>query len=142
MCRGGYRRGAGRKAAWRHGETKTIRVPVALREKLLEIARQLDRGEYIYEPIHSELNSLLSEWQAKCDAEPTDSPEWQKVRQLLGEIRELLSPEAIATNPEVELETQKSNKCSRRAQSYGYGHGRRRNRDRDFQQFRSFTLTE
>ncbi len=133
MCRGGYRRGAGRKAAWRHGETKTIRVPVALREQLLQIARQLDRGEYIYEPIHSELNALVSEWQAKCDAEPTDSPEWQKVRQFLGEIRELLSPEAIAINREVELETDESNECSGRPESYGYG--RRRNRDRNFQQF-------
>jgi hypothetical protein len=93
MCRGGYRRGAGRKAAWKHGETKTIRVPVALREQLLEMARQLDRGEYFSESTYSELTALLSQWQAKCDAEPADSVEWQKVRQLLNEITAVLSPE-------------------------------------------------
>ncbi|MDJ0533502.1 MAG: hypothetical protein QNJ70_13600 [Xenococcaceae cyanobacterium MO_207.B15] len=102
MCRGGYRRGAGRKAAWRHGETKTIRVPIALREQLLEVARQLDRGEYISESSYSELTALLSQWQAKCDAEPADSVEWQKVRQLLNEIAAVLSPRIEEWNEALE----------------------------------------
>lgn len=42
---GGTREGAGRKAAWKHGETTTIRVPAALREQVLEAARQLDEGQ-------------------------------------------------------------------------------------------------
>lgn len=42
MPRGGRRSGAGGKPTWRHGRTKTIRVPDALSEKILQIARILD----------------------------------------------------------------------------------------------------
>lgn len=42
---GGAREGAGRKASWQHGETQTIRVPVALADQVLTYARQLDAGE-------------------------------------------------------------------------------------------------
>ncbi|WP_458652251.1 hypothetical protein [Sivoneniella epilithica] len=40
--RGGKREGAGGKPTWRYGKTKPVRVPVALAEKILEIARVLD----------------------------------------------------------------------------------------------------
>ena len=91
--RGGWRQNAGRKAGWRHGETQTIRVPVALKEQLLEIGRQLDNGEFVSNPTDEELDELLYRWQAQCDAQPADAPEWQKVRQLLGEIEEVLATE-------------------------------------------------
>lgn len=42
MPRGGYRTGAGGKSTWRYGKTKTIRVPEALAERILEIAREID----------------------------------------------------------------------------------------------------
>lgn len=42
MPRGGYRVGAGGKPSWRTGKTKTIRVPEALVERILQIARVLD----------------------------------------------------------------------------------------------------
>ena len=45
--RGGERKGAGRKAAWKHGETQTIRVPKVLADQILEIAKKLDSGEVI-----------------------------------------------------------------------------------------------
>ena len=35
------------KAVWKHGTTKTIRVPIALAEAVLEYARILDNGEAI-----------------------------------------------------------------------------------------------
>lgn len=44
MTRGGNRPGAGRKYKWISGETRTIRVPVILADKLLQIARLLDSG--------------------------------------------------------------------------------------------------
>lgn len=91
--RGGWRQNAGRKAGWRHGETQTIRVPVALKEQLLEIGRQLDNGEFVGNPTDEELDELLHRWQAECDAQPADAPEWQKVRQLLGEIEGVLATE-------------------------------------------------
>lgn len=45
MPRGGYRPGSGSKPTWKHGKTTTIRVPVALVEKTLEIARILDEED-------------------------------------------------------------------------------------------------
>jgi hypothetical protein len=93
MGRGGYRQGAGRKAEWRQGQTQIIRVPIALKEQLLKIGRQLDRGEDIYSPTYSALKTLIDEWQEMCEAYPPDAPQWQKVRQLIGEIQNLLASE-------------------------------------------------
>jgi hypothetical protein len=42
MPRGGYRVGAGGKPTWKHGKTKTIRVPTALADEVLRFARDLD----------------------------------------------------------------------------------------------------
>lgn len=49
MPRGGKREGAGGRPSWRNGRTKPVRVPVALAEKILEIARILDE-EGLAEP--------------------------------------------------------------------------------------------
>lgn len=47
MPRGGKREGAGNKFKWKHGKTKTIRVPVELADQLLELAKKLDEGETV-----------------------------------------------------------------------------------------------
>ena len=47
MPRGGFRVGAGKKPKWKHGETKTIRVPKELAEKILAIAHQLDEDGFL-----------------------------------------------------------------------------------------------
>lgn len=51
MARGGYREKAGRKSTWTSGckfeQTKLIRVPVAISDRLLEIAHVLDAGQTI-----------------------------------------------------------------------------------------------
>lgn len=44
MTRGGARKGAGRLSPWNHGDTKTIRVPIALADQVLETAKKLDAG--------------------------------------------------------------------------------------------------
>jgi hypothetical protein len=44
MNRGGYRKGSGRKSPWKSGDTRTIRVPEILADRLLEIAHWLDEG--------------------------------------------------------------------------------------------------
>ena len=131
MGRGGYRRNAGRKAGWRHGATKTIRVPIALREELLEISKQLDRGEYICQRTYSELNAILSTWQTKCDAEPLESGEWQKVRQLISEIRQILSIDKTDSVSSVMMD-----ECL--SPEEGFEHGRRRRRGRHFGEFGKF----
>lgn len=50
MGRGGARQGTGPKPKWNNEETTVIRVPVVLKEQLLEIARRLDGGETIEGP--------------------------------------------------------------------------------------------
>jgi len=45
--RGGYREGAGRHYSWNHGETKSVRIPIALADRVVEIAKKLDRQEVI-----------------------------------------------------------------------------------------------
>ncbi len=91
MSRGGYRKGAGRKANWRQGETKTIRVPVILEDQILDLAQKLDRGKCVGDCRYSKLNHLLNSWETKCDLENANTSEWQKVRELIGEIRAVLS---------------------------------------------------
>jgi len=45
MPRGGLREGAGLRPTWNRGKTQTIRVPIVLADRLLEIARKLDSSE-------------------------------------------------------------------------------------------------
>lgn len=88
--RGGCRQGAGRKAAWEHGKTETIRVPVALKSTILDIGRELDQGEEIFSSSTCmELQRLVQEWEDKC--QNNDAAEWQYVQQLLAEIKDILS---------------------------------------------------
>ena len=127
MGRGGYRQGAGRKAGWRQGQTQTIRVPIALKDQLLKISRQLDRGEDICSPTYSALKTLIDEWQEMCDAHPPEAPQWQKVRQLLGEIQNLLEPELMSDEGVNQLEAEQAQeelvrlgKSNRRRRRHGW----------------------
>jgi hypothetical protein len=69
------------KAAWQSGPTRTIRVPIALAEVILEYARQLDQGIEPRDtriqsdsPTHSKVDNIVSEprdtaqMQAELDA--------------------------------------------------------------------------
>lgn len=47
MTRGGKREGAGAKPTWNHGKTKTIRVPIALADEILAVARKLDDNRFL-----------------------------------------------------------------------------------------------
>lgn len=142
--RGGWRRGSGRKAGWRHGETQTIRVPVALKEQLLEIGRQLDEGEEIYDgDTYSELQAIVNKWQAKCDANAPDSPEWQQVSQLLKEIREIGAGLGNTCVAQTSLSRESVNNCGggcseemghhgrHHGARMGHGHGRHHGSMRD-----------
>lgn len=93
--RGGYRRGAGRKGVWQDRETQTIRVPVALKDQLLDIGRGLDRGQEFYDgKTCAQLREVIQTWETKCQ-ENEDSPEWQLVRQLLDDIENVLSKRPV-----------------------------------------------
>ena len=54
MPKGGVR-STSWKPTWKHGATKTIRVPIALAEQILQIAKILDEGHNI------SLNSLVTD---------------------------------------------------------------------------------
>jgi len=43
--RGGARPGAGGGTRWKHGKTKLVRLPVALLDEILEVARYMDQNE-------------------------------------------------------------------------------------------------
>lgn len=57
MARGGYRKNAGRKNNWKHGKTKSIRVPVVLADEILEVAHKIDEGIKIENKIENETKS-------------------------------------------------------------------------------------
>lgn len=61
MGRGGCRTGAGAKSKWKSSKTKTIRVPVAIADRVLELAKMLDQGSgYDFvEPPTAEQNEAL-----------------------------------------------------------------------------------
>ncbi len=43
--RGGARSGAGGGCRWKHGRTKLVRLPVALLDQIMEVARYMDQNE-------------------------------------------------------------------------------------------------
>jgi hypothetical protein len=43
--RGGARPGAGGGGRWKHGRTKLVRLPVALLDEILEVARYMDQND-------------------------------------------------------------------------------------------------
>jgi hypothetical protein len=43
--RGGARPGAGGGCRWKHGRTKLVRLPVALLDQILQVARYMDQNE-------------------------------------------------------------------------------------------------
>ncbi len=88
--RGGMRAGAGRKGMWQNGETQTIRVPVALKDDLVTLGQQLDRGRgVIAGKVRIQLEAVLAHWQAESSLHPEES--WQPVRKLLGELETILA---------------------------------------------------
>ncbi len=58
MPRGGARLNAGAKSKWKHGRTKTIRVPELLSDKILEYARSLDSVKVIETETESKILDL------------------------------------------------------------------------------------
>ena len=57
--RGGKRTGAGNKSKWLHGETTTIRVPIALADRIMEITKGLDQGLSFIEDKGSEKMDII-----------------------------------------------------------------------------------
>ncbi len=86
------RQGAGRKSPWQNSETQTIRVPVAIKNELLDLGQQLDQGHgVIGGRLRRELEQLLDQWEAQSAELGDGEEEGEPVQQLLTEIRSLLA---------------------------------------------------
>ena len=72
--RGGARPGAGGGCRWKHGRTKLVRLPVALVDKILEVARYMDQNE-------GRLPSLAPP--AITSGHPSDSFSGEELKELL-----------------------------------------------------------
>jgi len=56
--RGGARPGAGGGGRWKHGRTKLVRLPVALLDEILEVARYMDQNDGNLPPPEATLITL------------------------------------------------------------------------------------
>ena len=56
--RGGARPGAGGGGRWKHGRTKLVRLPVALLDEILEVARYMDQNDGKLPPSEGSLITL------------------------------------------------------------------------------------
>lgn len=98
---GGKRAGSGQKPKWKMGETKPLRLPVALHDKVLEYARMLDESEgkldYVtsskenndYVTLSSKLAGFMEKWGDGIDGRT--SPRWAKAKVMVRELQELLN---------------------------------------------------
>lgn len=77
---GGMRSGAGRKATWRSGECKAVKLPIALVDKVMRYARQLDAGEVPAEPVPETRTT---------QAPAQEDRGWEQIKQLVEEKQEL-----------------------------------------------------
>ena len=97
---GGKRAGSGQKPKWKMGETKPLRLPVALHDKVLEYARMLDESEGNLDfvtlskdnddsvTLSRKLAGFIEKWGDGIDART--SPRWAKAKVMLRELQALI----------------------------------------------------
>lgn len=93
--RGGARQGGGRKSSWLNKPTCTIRVPEAFAQLILEIAKELDRGNE--ETIVVDLkNKALVHQIKRSKLQLSDVPIYKQRGQPVVRLRDLLYSYQIA----------------------------------------------
>lgn len=100
MPRGGQRKNAGRKSGWEHSETVVIRVPQVFADRLLEIAKLLDKGGVLDsvtesktqddELVTESVRQVLVEWRNRANLASPKNSEWRKIRQFLAELEPIV----------------------------------------------------
>lgn len=88
MPRGGRREKAGRKSGWVNSETQLIRVPKVFADRLLEIAKHLDRGDEFH---------LI---ERQIETEPTTLPETMETEPLVGQLDIFSIPQDLDSRPQ------------------------------------------
>ena len=71
---GGARPGAGGGCRWKHGKTKLVRLPVALVDKILQVARYMDQNEG---KLPSSAPGVIT------SGHPSESLAWEELKELL-----------------------------------------------------------
>ncbi|MEG4918058.1 hypothetical protein QUB12_33960 [Microcoleus sp. B7-D4] len=71
---------------WEHGQTRTIRVPIALADRVLTIARQLDNGESFYTSDLPDAAVLLNQLKAKRKKSKCDLADVEAILDMLGSL--------------------------------------------------------
>jgi succinate dehydrogenase/fumarate reductase flavoprotein subunit len=70
---------------WKHGQTRTIRIPISLADATLEYARQLDKG---IEP-RDTANSVSTKLEVNVTQSPVSGDSSDEVKQLKDEVERL-----------------------------------------------------
>lgn len=96
--RGGYRENAP-KPTWNYGKTTTMRVPIALKDELLKIAREMDKGGNPNNPPSLQgVRAVLTQYRNLLDEKPSkgkattrkDTARWENVEKLVSELEGVL----------------------------------------------------
>lgn len=71
---------------WKHGQTRTIRVPIALADRVLTIARQLDNGISLDTSDLPDAATLLNRLKAKRKKSKCDLADIEAILDMLGNL--------------------------------------------------------
>ncbi|MEG4507708.1 flagellar alpha dynein [Microcoleus sp. F6_B6] len=69
---------------WNHGRTRTIRVPIALADRVLTLARQLDNNESLDTSAMPDAATLLNRLKAKRKKSKCDLADVEAILDILG----------------------------------------------------------
>jgi predicted transcriptional regulator len=92
MPRGGFREGSLKLRHWNTGKTTTIRVPVELVPRILEVAKAMDEGRPVWVG-NSDSDRLyqIKEVVLRYEALATEMPRWDKANKLISELKFLVT---------------------------------------------------
>ena len=71
---------------WKHGQTRTIRVPIALADRVLAVARQLDNNQSIDTSDLPDAPTLLNQLKAKRKKSKCDLADVEAILDMLGSL--------------------------------------------------------
>ncbi len=71
---------------WQHGQTRTIRVPIVLADRVLALARQLDNNESLDTSDLPDAATLLNQLKAKRKKSKCDLADIEAILDMLGSL--------------------------------------------------------
>lgn len=71
---------------WKHGQTRTIRVPIALADQVLAVARQLDNNQWIDTSDLPDAATLLNQLKAERKKSKCDLADVEAILDMLGSL--------------------------------------------------------